>query len=71
MSKSKKCSTPSCTDEAECAGLCKPCYSGVYYWMKKGVAAAMHRASRLRVFQERMDAIRPANVSHIRQRKRA
>ncbi len=66
----KKCSVTSCTEAAKEAGLCHACYQGMRYWMQKGVAATMRRAARLRVFQERLDLMRPANVTHLHGRRR-
>lgn len=69
--KSKKCDTPTCDNESYCTGLCVNCYSGIHYWMKRGVAAVMRRKTQLRILEERLDNLRPANVVHIRQRRRA
>lgn len=68
-----KCSTPSCPRAIECPGskLCKPCYSGQYYWQKKGVTAVMKRKTQLRILDERLENLRPSNVVHMRRRHRA
>lgn len=67
---SKKCATPSCDNTVHSARLCANCYSGTYYWMKKGVKAAMERRHKLQIYQERIDGIQPANVVHLHERSR-
>lgn len=68
---STKCSIPSCHNPAVCAGLCKNCYSGLHYWQHRGVAATMRRKAQLTVLQDRLDAIGPANIVHLRRRRSA
>lgn len=33
---------------------CTACYSGIYYWMRKGVTAALERQEKLVVLQRRI-----------------
>lgn len=61
----QKCATPPCDNQVVAARLCRQCYSGVYYWMKKGVKSMMARRHRLQVFQERIDSISPSKVAHL------
>lgn len=63
-----KCETPSCERHAACAGLCAPCYAGVHYWKRKGVKQLMVRKHQLRVLDERLEHISPANVVPLRRR---
>ena len=65
-----KCSFRHCDNQATCAGICKTCYAYLYYWSKRGVAAALRRRARLVLWQERLESAAPANVVHLR-RKRA
>lgn len=72
MSTSKgKCSTPSCDRHAKCAGLCKPCYSGMHYWLRQGIARVMKRKHQLSVLADRLDSLKPSNVHHLRSRRAA
>lgn len=66
--KIKKCETQSCVREAAITGLCTACYSGMHYWMRKGVSAVMKRKTQLRILDERLENLRPANVREIRKR---
>jgi len=36
------------------SGLCKRCYSGMYYWSRKSVTEIVKRQQKLRVFMDRM-----------------
>jgi len=68
--KIEKCSTPSCSDDAACAGLCKACYSGHYYWNRKGVAAQQKRKVKLQILSERLDDLgHVRNVTPFRRRR--
>jgi hypothetical protein len=70
MKKVERCSTPSCPEDAKCAGLCSGCYSGRYYWNKKGVVAQQRRKTKLRIFSERLDDLgHVRNVTSIRRRR--
>lgn len=71
MTNTKKCSTPSCDEQVYSARLCKKCYSGHYYWSKKGVAAQQARRLQLTILSERLEDIRPANVIAFRRKRRA
>jgi hypothetical protein len=53
------------------AQTCDPCYQALYYWMKKGVRAVMHRQRQLGVFRRRMEALSNARDITEPVRKRA
>lgn len=69
----EKCATPSCPRVVERpqSKLCGACYSGQYYWQRKGVTAVMKRKTQLRILDERLENLRPTNVVHLRRRRRA
>ena len=69
MKKKGKCETPSCENESACAGLCGPCYSGLHYWKRKGVAGIMRRKHQLVILGERLEALGTANVVPFRARR--
>lgn len=69
---SKLCYTPNCSNTVgDCSsiGLCKACYSSIYYWHKKSPRALIQRAQQLEVFCGRMDLLTPGNVSTMNRRK--
>lgn len=55
--KQAKCLVEHCDRPVECpkSGLCKRCYSGLYYWSRKSVTEIVKRKQKLRVFMDRMD----------------
>lgn len=67
----KKCSTPTCSRGMQHpqSGLCSACYSGIHYWMRQGVTRVIQRKTQLRILEERLDDLRPANVVHLRRRR--
>lgn len=67
----KKCSTPSCENEAHACGLCLQCYGYIYKATKRGIKWMVERRRRVTIWQERLDSITSrANVVHLK-RKRA
>jgi len=68
--KREVCSIGSCTNEAAVRGVCKQCYSGMRYWVKRGLGAILHRQGRLQVLGDRLDAVSSGNVVHIQARRR-
>lgn len=65
-----KCVISGCDNEIQHkkAKLCGACYSSIYYWTRKTPTALMHRISRLRVFEARMESVAPSNVRLLRRR---
>ena len=63
---SQSCHTHNCEGEVgdnSSIGLCKSCYSYMYYWHKKTPKELIHRARRLQIFEARMDLLVPINAS--------
>jgi len=61
VAKQTKCLVTGCDRDVECpkSGLCKRCYSGLYYWSKKSVTEVVQRKLKLRLFMNRMDIVEP------------
>lgn len=58
----KKCTIEHCGREVvyKQSGLCAPCYSGLWYWKKKGVTEIVKRKAKLQVLRSRLDALEPS-----------
>lgn len=67
----KKCSTPSCHNQAHSAGMCAQCYNYIYRAMQRGVAWLVARRERIALWDERLQSIQSrSNVTHIRRGRR-
>jgi len=69
---SKTCHTPHCSgtvgDNSQ-IGLCRNCYSAMYYWHKKGPRALVRRSQKLQIFRGRMDLLMPSSTALIKYTK--
>jgi hypothetical protein len=69
---SQPCHTPDCDGEVgdnSTIGLCKSCYSYVYYWHRRSPKQLIHRAQRIQLYSSRMEMMMPGNVSLTQPRK--
>lgn len=56
-SRKAECSISSCDREAAVSGLCSPCYSRMYYWMKKTPGQVLKRQKQLNVIEEGLELL--------------
>lgn len=56
-------------DEMKRSRICRTCYSFMYYWQRKGIAAILARQQKLAVFDKRLTAL-AGNVRLIGPRRR-
>jgi len=58
------CHIAGCTNNIECPtmGICKCCYSSMYYWSRKTPKALLKRANDLIRFESRVNAMIPVNI---------
>lgn len=65
----KQCLVPSCDSDAYAAGLCKACYSGMYYWKNRTPGDVIKRMRQVQRLQDRMEMLTP-NVRTLPRRKK-
>lgn len=71
MVKKNHCSTEGCSNEIYCLDMCTNCYQAAHYWKRKSMKEIVRRGKNLRLYEARLDALLPANVTPIRRRKTA
>lgn len=68
----QSCHTVNCegtVGEYSTIGLCKACYSYMYYWHKKTPKELVNRSRQLQKFEARMDLLLPNNTSIVRPKR--
>lgn len=69
--KNNSCSTEGCTNDKYCLDMCLNCYQAARYWHKQGMKAIVRRGKKLRMYEARIDALLPTNVTRMKRRKTA
>jgi len=69
--KKSSCSTSDCDNEVYCLDMCRQCYQAARYWKAKSMKEIVNRGKKLRVYENRLDALMPKNVKRMPRRKKA
>lgn len=57
------CKTSGCNDEAKILGLCKKCYSYMYYYRQKTQKDIVDRMQQIIIWESRLDLLMPHSVT--------
>lgn len=63
------CEIPACDEEATVAGLCRACYSGLYYWRGATPKELLDRRRKLKRLESRME-LKLGNVTDLPAKRR-
>jgi hypothetical protein len=60
----EKCAIAGCSGNVDCPtmGICKACYSSMYYWSRKKPKEMLVRAQNLTKYEARMNIMMPAKI---------